>query len=362
MLKTKLHAQYEGINVLANGKNFIVTPNEIFLFQSELLESKIMSAQRIITACHILTFKHDEKNPFPSNETLASQFKKSVRAIAASISDILKTGLFINEKGKYGTDKRKNTYNVTPFLNLLGVFVEHVREGKAYDIKELYNGVIKGILTPQKGNVEEVEAPKQEELPEAITEALNAVEDLERRSILEKDIRKNMKRLDEETLIYYISRVQEKFDSSKGTFEKASHTFYSRANNGDKEKHKQMDTERYKGNTGNSRKPKRVEQTPEWLEGQQEANSKRDKISATEQREREAHNKMVQEAVYNGLVEAFKKETGKDADEHGKEYSDWKMDLYMELPQDIIEKYGQNELAMYNLLYPNSVKEYKKVV
>ncbi|MDT0149992.1 hypothetical protein Q9R38_25975 [Priestia aryabhattai] len=362
MLNTKLHAQYDGIKVLSNGKHFTVNPTEIYLFQSELVENKIMSAQRVFTACHILTFKHDEKNPFPSNETLASHFKKSVRAIAASVSDILKTGLFINEKGKYGTDKRKNTYNVTPFLNLLGVFVEHFREGKAYDFKELYNNVIKGVLKAERGSVEEkVEAPKLEELPEAITEALNAVENEEQRSILEKEIRRNMNRLDEETLIYYISRVQEKFDSSKGTFASASYTFYKAANNGDKEKHKQMDAERYKRNTGNSKGRKEVE--PEFLKEQKEAEQEYRKECPIAQRERQAHNAEVDRIVSEGLQKAYVATTGLDIEEdNGFPYMMWKMELMEKLPEGIEKEVGSSEIAIYNTIYPNSVQSHRKIV
>ncbi|MGR9546551.1 hypothetical protein [Priestia megaterium] len=362
MLSTKLHAQYDGIKVLANGKNFTVNPTEIYLFQSELQTNKILSFERVLLACHITTFKHDEKNPFPSNELLASQFKKSVRAIAAGVSDILKTGLFINEKGKYGTDKRKNTYNITPFLNLLGVFVEHFREGKAYDFKELYNGVIKGVLKAEKGKIEEkVEAPKLEELPEAITEALNAVENEEHRTILEKEIRRNMNRLDEETLIYYIDRIQEKFDSSKGTFASASYTFYKAANNGDIEKHKQMDAERYKRNTGNSKGRKEIE--PEFLKEQKEAEKEYRKECPIAQRERQAHNAEVDRIVSEGLQKAYVEETGLDVEaDNGFPYMTWKMNLMMELPEGAKEEVGSSEIAIYNRIYPNSVQSHRKIV
>ncbi|PFW43787.1 hypothetical protein [Priestia megaterium] len=364
-MSEKLTLIYENIDVLVAKESYMVLPNETPRFFKALVVAGIATYDQLMAAWEILTHKHDEKNPFPSHERLMTAFRVKKRAITGTISAFLKTGLFINEKGKYGTDKRKNTYNVTPFLNLLGLFIEKEREGVEFDITELYNGVISGDMAARKTTEkkQKKEAPKVE-LSEAIVEALNAVEDKEQREILETNIIKHIKRLDEETLIYYIDRVLEKFDSSKGKFSSAAYTFYNGANNGDKEKHKQLDAQRYKGNTSDSRKSKTVrkEHTPEWLEEQQEANAKRDKVSPTQQRENEKHNEMVNEAVINGLKEAFEVEKGKNADENGNDYARWKMDLFMNLPQDMIAKYGQNELCMYNFLYPNSVKEFKKVV
>ncbi|MEA3318907.1 MAG: hypothetical protein U9Q88_02685 [Bacillota bacterium] len=146
----KLNLIYENIDVLVSDKNYMVLPNETPRFFKALADARIISYDRLMVAWDILTYKHDEKNPFPSHEKLMRSFKVGKRAITNAVSEIVKTGLFVNEKGKYGTDKRKNTYNITPFLNLLGCYVEAVREDKEVCIKELYNAVISEDMKARK--------------------------------------------------------------------------------------------------------------------------------------------------------------------------------------------------------------------
>lgn len=150
MRLSNLNLIYENIDVLVNGRNFRVLPMEIFCFMEYIEDAGILSANRLNKAFIILAFKHDEKNPFPSHQLLMRMFNKGKRAITNAISDIVKSGLFINEKGKYGLDKRKNTYNVSPFLNLLGLFVEAFREGRDIDIMRMYKEVISGKLKARK--------------------------------------------------------------------------------------------------------------------------------------------------------------------------------------------------------------------
>lgn len=265
-MSQKLELIYENIDVLVAKKNFIVLPNEVFRFTKKMADARIVSYDRLMVAWDTLTYKHDEKNPFPSHETLAKAFGIGKRAITGAISEIVEAGLFINEKGKYGTDKRKNTYNVSPLLNLLACFVERVREGVDVCIKELYNDVVRGGMKARKVSATQ-EAPKEEvTMSEAIMEALNGLNET-RKQALEVIVKKHIERLDEETIIFYINRVNEKC-TNDATFYKFATTCFNNANNGDKAKQeaeakKEAPKKQYEG----KKKASRTEYVPSWMSG-----------------------------------------------------------------------------------------------
>lgn len=305
-MSQKLTTIFENIDVLVGKNNFMVLPNETFQFSKALSDAKIISLDRLMVAWDILTYKHDEKNPFPSHETLAEKFKIGVRAMTGAVSEIVKVGLFINEKGKYGTDKRKNTYNVSPLLNLLGCFVERVREGIDVDIKELFNEVIHGTTKARKVSTK-VEEPKKEEpkkeepkkevgLSEAINNALATISE-SRRQALTNIIPKHVDRLDDETIIYYINRVDEKCTDESKFYSFAS-TCFKNASNGDKKKEEQTPASNggtsYKGSYG----AKKVDMQPDWFDGSQEAN-----------RQRAKKHKELEEA-YGDVISLFEHEKG----------------------------------------------------
>jgi hypothetical protein len=263
----KLELIYENIDVLVAKKNFIVLPNEVFRFTKKMADARIISYDRLMVAWDTLTYKHDEKNPFPSHETLAKAFGIGKRAITGAISEIVDAGLFINEKGKYGTDKRKNTYNVSPLLNLLACFVERVREGVDVCIKELYNDVVRGGMKARKVSATE-EQPKKEEvtMSEAIIEALNGVEE-SRRKALEGIVKKNVERLDEETIVHTIAKIEANYDSTKGSYVGLATIYFKNANNGDKRRDEAKKQEQPKKQYEGKKKASRSEMLPSWMSG-----------------------------------------------------------------------------------------------
>lgn len=265
-MSQKLELIYENIDVLVAKNKFIVLPNEVFRFTKKMADARLVSYDKLMVAWDILTYKHDEKNPFPSHETLAEAFGVGKRAITGTISEIVKTGLFINEKGKYGTDKRKNTYNVSPLLNLLACFVERVREGVDVDIKELFKAVVGGNMKARKVSKQE-EQPKEEvTMSEAIVEALNGLNET-RKQALEVIVKKHIERLDEETIIFYINRVNEKC-TNDATFYKFATTCFNNANNGDKAKQEaEAKKEAPKKQYESKKKAVRTEYVPSWLSG-----------------------------------------------------------------------------------------------
>jgi hypothetical protein len=264
-MSQKLKLIFDNVEVLTNGEKYIQLPNETFRLLKRLDDEGVISLDRSMVLMDVLTFKHDEKNPFPSHEALQEGFKVGSTAIKNAIKDIVTSGLVIREKGLYGLDKRKNTYNVQPFLDLLGCFVESVRSGVDVCIKKLVKDVLggrKAVRTEGKKE-EKKEEPK---LSENIMNAIGNVSD-SRKKVYIKYITKHINRLDEETIIHTINKIEKFFEEGKGSFEGyVSHVFKG-ANNGDKavDEAKTLEKEK-KRNTGNSRKPVRVEMVPEWLD------------------------------------------------------------------------------------------------
>lgn len=294
----KLNLIYENIEVLVADNNYMVLPNETPIFFKALADARIISYDRLMVAWEILTFKHDEKNPFPSNQLLERAFNVGKRAMQNAVSEIVKTGLFINEKGKYGTDKRKNTYNVSPFLNLLGSFIEAFREGREVCIKELYKNVVSGNLKAKKVSSKQ-EAPKKEEkvvFSEAITNALDKLSE-ERRNALTNIVKKHIDRLDEETIIFYINRVDEKCNNESKFYSFAS-TCFKNASNGDKQKDEQTPKKESKTPYTGKQTPTRTEAIPDWFEDSQR-----------EQRERAEKHKALKDQ-FGDVIDLFEEEFG----------------------------------------------------
>lgn len=160
LLKEKKENQVQSVFInmgsLTNSENFIKLPHETFCLLKRLDDNGILSLDRSMVLLEILTYKHDEKNPFPSQKILQEHFEVGSTSIKKAISDIVRSGLFIVEKGLYGLDKRKNTYNVQPFLDLLDCFVEDVRSGVNVCVKTLLMEVLEGrkpirVVTNAKG-------------------------------------------------------------------------------------------------------------------------------------------------------------------------------------------------------------------
>jgi hypothetical protein len=111
------------------------------------------------------------------------------------------------------------------------------------------------------------EAPKEEvAMSEAIMEALNGLNET-RKQALEVIVKKHIERLDEETIIFYINRVNEKC-TNDATFYKFATTCFNNANNGDKAKQeaeakKEAPKKQYEG----KKKASRSEMLPSWMSG-----------------------------------------------------------------------------------------------
>jgi hypothetical protein len=270
---SQLNAIYEDIEIYVEKKYYMVLPNEMPAVTKLLADARILSYDRLMVAWEILTFKHDERNPFPSHEKLMKLFRVGKRAMMNAVSDIVKTGLFINEKGKYeGMDKRKNTYNVSNFLNLIACIVEAIREDRDIDIKQAYKDVVAGKLKAKKVSSEakEVETPKEEKVTfsEAIETALDNAKE-SRRKTLKNIVQENIERLDEETLVYLIGKV-DKLCTNEHTLSSYASRVFGNASNGEKQKDEQSIKEQsktsYKGNTGRQ-KATRTEIVPSWHSG-----------------------------------------------------------------------------------------------
>ncbi len=202
----------------------------------KLSDANILSMERITLAFDILTYKHDEKNPYPSHELLAEKFEVSKRAVTQAVSDIVKCGLFINEKGKYeGLDKRKNTYNVAPLLNLLGRFVEDVRAGKKVNIVQMFKDVVSG-----KSKAKKNEAPKPvpNEKPILFSDEVEAALTLvseERQKVLRPIVNKQLKQLPEGVIIDKIQVINDKCTDDSKLYAYAN-TIFRNALNGNASK------------------------------------------------------------------------------------------------------------------------------
>jgi DNA-binding MarR family transcriptional regulator len=140
----QLQSSFRNMGALTNGRNFLKLPHETFRLLKRLDDNGILSLDRSMVLLEILTHKCDEKNPFPSQKVLQEHFEVGSTSIKNAISDIVKSGLFKVEKGLYGLDKRKNTYNVQPFLDLINCFVEDVRSGVSVCVKTLLKEVLEG--------------------------------------------------------------------------------------------------------------------------------------------------------------------------------------------------------------------------
>ncbi|MBG9471988.1 hypothetical protein [Priestia megaterium] len=140
----QLQSSFRNMGVLTNDRNFLKLPHETFRLLKRLDDNGILSLDRSMVLLEILTYKCDEKNPFPSQKVLQEHFEVGSTSIKNAISDIVKSGLFKVEKGLYGLDKRKNTYNIQPFLDLLNCFVEDVRSGVGICVKTLLKEVLEG--------------------------------------------------------------------------------------------------------------------------------------------------------------------------------------------------------------------------
>ncbi|MEY8748956.1 hypothetical protein [Alkalicoccobacillus gibsonii] len=229
--KNTLQVINNNISVLSQIRKSYITQNEIFAFLKRMNDRNLESFNNLAIAFDILTFKHDERNPFPSHELLAERHDVQVRSITNAVSSLVKKGLFIVEKGKYaGMDKRKNTYDVTPLLNLFASFIEKFRESYALDLTELYDEVLKGDYKPQvvpeqielefdeeEKPQEEAAAEKEEEAPaeeatvfsETVQAELDKL-DSKKKRIFSEVIGKHVDRLDDTTIVFYINRVLEK--------------------------------------------------------------------------------------------------------------------------------------------------------
>lgn len=363
----KLNIIFENIDVLVSDKNYMVLPNETPQFFKALADARILSYDRLMVAWDILTYKHDEKNPFPSHEKLMRSFKVGKRAITNAVSEIVKTGLFINEKGKYGTDKRKNTYNVSPFLNLLGSFIEAVRENRDVCIKELYQNVVSGNLKARKVSSEK-EAPKKKVgFSESINEALSHAKE-EHKDALKNNIQRHLNRLDEETIIFYIKHIEESC-TNESKFYAFATTCFKNANNGDKQKHEQRHSESskkpHKGNTGRQ-KPVRTEHLPDWFEESKERDKQieeyRSQFTYQEVDQMKAEDKKMENKASEFVEELYNEETGRKRTDDIMEFFDWLQAKYNEVKEAFPNPHNNMNVSIYNSIHTDSMLEYKLIM
>ncbi|MCY8048459.1 hypothetical protein MOD91_18220 [Bacillus haynesii] len=353
----KLNLIYENIEVLVANSNYMVLPNETPLFFKALNDARIISYDRLMVAWEILTFKHDDKNPFPSHEKLMKSFKVGKRAITNAVSEIVKTGLFINEKGKYGTDKRKNTYNVSPFLNMLGAFVEAVRDGRDICIKELYKNVVEGTLKARKAKQKEKVV-----FSEAINERLAEVQE-DRRRELKNNIQKHYNRLDEETILHTIQKLEGFFDPAKGQYSTLASIYFRNATNGDKQRDEQVEMMKKNKQSQQPKKPVRQEVVPDWAEDHEEESKRRKEYRAQftnkqveEMKKQDAEMEEKAKTFVNGM---FEKETGKSKESDFMAYINWLEEKYENAKEQHPNPHNNMLVTVYNAYNPDSKLEYK---
>jgi len=353
-MSQKLDVIYDNIEVLTKKENYLVLANEAIDLIMLLDVHKILPLHRGHMILKLLTFKHDEKNPFPSHDKLQADWDiASPTTIKNYFKDIVKSGLVFVEKGLYGLDKRKNTYNLQPFLDLLGCFVEAVRSGESVCIKTLVKEVLEGRKATRKASAgkEEKETPK---LAESIENMLELVSE-ERKDVYVKNVLSAMKRLDEETILHTLTKIEKFFDESKGgSFNGYVSKVFKMASNGDKQRDeaKALENEN-KPKYGTSRKSVREEKKPNWFP---EHKAKQEKINneSSEEREtrlREIANKDEMEEIASEFTQQlFAEQHGYENFEDMENVSADYLGFLLSF-QDKVEGTGSLKVEIYNMYH-----------
>lgn len=343
-----LQAIFNNNEALLGKEKYMVLPREINRLFIKLESAGIFSLKRSMLLQELLSHKTDDRNVYPSHDTLSENLEVSVTAIKNGIADIVESGLMKVVKGLYGLDKRKNTYDLTPFLDLLACFVEDVRAGKAVCIKTLLNDVLSGNRTPRKAK----ENKPKVELPEAIKLTIEGVSD-SRKTVYNKYVLKYLNTLDEETIIYTINKIETYFQEGVGNFEGYVSKVFKSASNGDKQRDeaKTLENEN-KRKQAPSRKSVREEKKPEWFDGHK---AKQEKINneSSEEREtrlREIASKDEMEEIANEFTQKlFAEQHGYENFEDMESTADY-LGFVLSF-MDKVEGKGSLKVEIYNLYH-----------
>jgi DNA-binding transcriptional ArsR family regulator len=113
---------YNGNEVIA-GAGFTMQSNYIVPLLTRMKNEGLISASGSTLIQTILSYKHTEENPYPSIELLMQVLDYSKSTVKKGLASIKDTGLVpVVKQG------RKNTYDFTPFFELLTKFIEEFKK------------------------------------------------------------------------------------------------------------------------------------------------------------------------------------------------------------------------------------------
>lgn len=147
------------INVWNNSQaildaQYLMLPHGVLGFFRRLSKENILSADYGLIFLLILEHKHDENNPFPSQELLAKKAGLHPRKIAEAIGQLVACGLIrkVKREGK-GIE-----YDIQPFIYKFERFLEQ------YTRENNYNVDVKALFTEEELNaVEELKEKKRKQ-------------------------------------------------------------------------------------------------------------------------------------------------------------------------------------------------------
>lgn len=141
-----LHAVYNG-NETITSYGFTMTSPYINHLLSRMRKEGLLTVLACEVVRDIFSHKFTEKNPYPTQETLARNFDVDAKSIRNAVASIKKAGIILITKvinPKTGKESRNNQYDFTPFFELLEKFIIEVKEKGNFKVKiaELMNIVV----------------------------------------------------------------------------------------------------------------------------------------------------------------------------------------------------------------------------